>query len=167
MKKHLQISLVIVLISSLTFTFSCKEDIDWEAIEIEQIEDFLNKHDLDITPKPSGLYYKDVTVGTGDVAQAYDTVEVYYTGLRLSGIKFDSNVTYDDPLRFVVWDKSYYSLIDGFYEAMTYMKEGGEAFVIIPSWLAYGTRGSGDIPGYTPLIFELELVKIDRGPGSK
>lgn len=167
MKKHLHIILLILLFSSLAFTYSCKEDIDYETIEIEQIEDFLSKHDLDITPKPSGLYFKDITVGIGEVAQALDTVEVYYTGFYLSGIKFDSNVTSDEPLRFVVWDSSYNSLIDGFYEAVTYMKASGEAFVIFPSWLAYGTSGSGSIPGYTPIIFELELVKIDRGPGTK
>ncbi|GEM_PF-2508785 len=167
MKRPIYLKIMMLLIAPVLLTLSCKEDPDWEAREIEQIEDFLAKQDMVISPKPDGLYYKDVVIGTGDVAQAYDTVEIRYSGFFLSGIKFDSNLTYPDPLRFVLWDNSYVSLIDGFHDAVSYMKEGGEAFVILPSWLAYGSGGSGNIPGYTPIIFELELVKIDRGPGIK
>lgn len=167
MKRNLNIYLMAVLISLFVFTLSCKEEnIDWVAMEIEDIETFLEQHNLEITPKPSGLYFSDVTVGEGDLVQPLDTVEIYYSGFYLNGIKFDSNVGDTDPMRFVVWDLST-TIIDGFQEAATYMKEGGEAFVIIPSWLAYGTMGYGNIPGYTPLIFELELVKIDRGEGTK
>lgn len=166
MKKYFHLKLMIVLITSMVITFSCKEEIDWEAKEIEDIEEFLTKQGLDISPESSGLYYKDVTVGTGEVAHALDTVEVYYSGFYLNGIKFDSNIGDTEPFRFVVWDISS-GIIDGFHEAMTFMKEGGEAFVIIPSWLAYGTSGNRGIPGYTPLIFELEMVKIYRGPGTK
>ena len=167
MKRNIRINFSITLILLfLLAVSSCKDEIDWKANEIEEIESFLQQQDMDISPKPSGLYYKDVVVGTGDLVQTLDTVEVYYSGFFLSGIKFDSNVSDPDPMRFVLQENSV-GLIEGFQEAITYMREGGEAFVIIPSWLAYGTLGYGNIPGYTPLIFELELVKIDRASVAK
>lgn len=166
MKNNRNINFAIVLITLLVLGASCEDEIDWEAQEIEKIESFLQQQNLDLSPMPSGLYFKDEVVGTGDLAQALDTVEVYYSGFFLNGIKFDSNVSNPEPMRFVVMDNSA-GIIEGFQEAITYMKEGGEAFVIIPSWLAYGTMGYGSIQGYTPLIFELELVKIDRANTDK
>jgi FKBP-type peptidyl-prolyl cis-trans isomerase FkpA len=166
MKKFLSIKLSIALISSLILIMSCKEEVDYRSIEIADIESFMQRKGLDIIPKQSGLYYMDMTVGTGETAQALDTAEVLYTGYFLSGIEFDSNENDSEPLSFVVWGSST-SMINGFQEAVTYMKEGGTAKVIIPSWLAYGASGYRDIPGFTPLYFELELVRIGRSETAK
>ncbi len=40
------------------------------------------------------------------------------------------------------------------------MKEGGKAILLIPSSLAYGPYGQNSIPGYTPLLFEVELIDV-------
>ncbi len=55
-------------------------------------------------------------------------------------------------------------LIAGFDEGILYMKEGGKARFLIPSSLAYGPGGYYTIPGYTPLLFDVELVKVAPGP---
>ena len=57
------------------------------------------------------------------------------------------------------------ALIAGFDEGITYMKEGGKATFLIPSKLAYGTSGYYTIPGYTPLLYDVQLVKVIPGPG--
>jgi len=158
---------ILCLVSIIVLMGGCKKtEPDYEAIEIEKIKEFMNLRGYDITPKPSGLYFKDIIVGDGDLVQALDTVGVYYSGYFLSGIQFDSNVGSAEPFIFVVQDDQQSWVINGFDEALTYMREGGESLVIIPSWLAYGTTGSSSIPGYTPIIFELELVSIKPGPGS-
>jgi len=45
------------------------------------------------------------------------------------------------------------------------MDEGGKATLLIPSKLAYGTSGYYTIPGYTPLLYDVQLVKVIPGPG--
>ena len=45
-------------------------------------------------------------------------------------------------------------------EGLSYMKKGGKATLIIPSNLAYGSNGTDKIPGYSTLIFDLELISI-------
>jgi FKBP-type peptidyl-prolyl cis-trans isomerase len=44
------------------------------------------------------------------------------------------------------------------------MKEGGKATFLIPSKLAYGTQGNYSVPGYTPVIFDIQLVRVIPGP---
>ena len=58
------------------------------------------------------------------------------------------------------------ALIYGFDEGITFMKAGGKATLLVPSNLAYGASGNGyGIPGYTPLLFDVELVRVKPGPG--
>ena len=54
-----------------------------------------------------------------------------------------------------------YMVIEGFEEGILYMKKGGKATLLIPSYLAYGTSGTyWGIPGYSPIIFEVELLEV-------
>ncbi len=56
-------------------------------------------------------------------------------------------------------------LIAGFDEGISYMKEGGKATFLLPSSLAYGSAGLlYQLPGYTPLLYDVELVKVSPGP---
>lgn len=56
------------------------------------------------------------------------------------------------------------TLISGFDEGITYMNEGGKAMFLIPSFLGYGNSGYY-MPSYTPILFDVELVKLKPGPG--
>jgi FKBP-type peptidyl-prolyl cis-trans isomerase len=85
-----------------------------------------------------------------------------YTAKFLNGNIIDTNVGTSDTLIFPVAENY---LIQGFDEAITYMKEEGKALLLIPSSLAYGTTGYFSIPGYTPLLFEVYLTRIVKGPG--
>jgi FKBP-type peptidyl-prolyl cis-trans isomerase FkpA len=162
MKRNIRNSAMIVIMILVVIMGSCKKNQNFDDEQIEEIEKFMVERGFDITPTESGLYYQDIVVGGGEQVNPLDTVEVIYTGYYLNGIQFDSNVG-KEIFRFVVQDYVP-AVIEGFDEALTYMREGGESIAIIPSWLGYGSRGSGAIPGYTPIFFQLKLVNIVGGP---
>ena len=103
-----------------------------------------------------------------------DTVTVNYTGKTLSKKIFDTSIEQIakdngifnagrkyQPLRYAV---GYGYTISGFEFAISMMHAGEKATVIFPSRLGYGTQASGGIPANSPLIFELDLVQIKKGP---
>jgi FKBP-type peptidyl-prolyl cis-trans isomerase FkpA len=152
--------LTVVLMISL---ISCDPSKKYIKEENSKIQDYLNLNtNLNFDLKPSGLYYLEVTAGTGRQAVTHDTAYVKYTGKLLDGTIFDTNVGRADTLVRPV-NEGY--LISGLDEGITYMKQGGKALLLIPSKLAYGSYGSYPIPGYTPLLFDIELVKVKAGPG--
>ena len=106
----------------------------------------------------SGLKYSDLKVGTGDTAKKGDTVEVHYTGWLKNGKKFDSSLDRGKPFSFQLGAGR---VIKGWDEGVAGMKVGGKRKLIIPSKLAYGEAGAGDvIPPNAELTFEVELLKI-------
>ena len=124
------------------------------------IQNYLEKNpNLQYELQPSGLYYMDVEEGSGVVPVKSDSAWMYYTGRFLTGMIFDSNIQNPQPYGFLVDEGE---MIAGIDEAITKMKVGGKAMVLIPSSLAYGSTGDyyGYIGGYTPLLFEIELVRI-------
>ncbi len=112
--------------------------------------------------KPSGLYYIELQAGTGREPIEKDTISFRYTAMYLNRVVFDSNVAATAPYMAIV---GAYQIIPGLDEGVRYMKEGGKARFLTPSSLAYGPGGDyyGIIPGYTPLLFEVELVSVKAG----
>ena len=107
---------------------------------------------------PSGLAYIDLVLGTGAEAKAGDRVSVHYTGTFTDGRKFDSSLDRGKPFSFKLGDGQ---VIKGWDEGVATMKAGGKRKLMIPSNLAYGTRGAGGaIPPNTDLVFEVELLEI-------
>ncbi|MBK7627544.1 MAG: FKBP-type peptidyl-prolyl cis-trans isomerase [Bacteroidales bacterium] len=163
MKKNSFISLLIIS-TVLAFTLiSCDPSKKYIEQEEDQIQDYLKSNpNLSFEQKPSGLYYVTIQQGTGIIPVKHDTAYIKYTGRFLSGNIFDTNVGTNDTLSVPV-DEGW--MIQGFDEGITYMKVGEKAQLLIPSKLAYGPTGYYLIGGYTPLLFDLELVKVKRGTG--
>jgi len=114
-----------------------------------------NKSKEGVVTLPSGLQYKILTAGTGPKPTASDTVTCDYRGTLLNGKEFDSSYKRGHPESFQVG-----RVIPGWTEALQLMPVGSKWQLFIPSDLAYGDRGNGDIgPGET-LIFEVELHSI-------
>ena len=106
----------------------------------------------------SGLKYTDIVIGDGDSPQKGQTVVVHYTGTLENGTKFDSSYDRNSPLEFRIGEGQ---MIPGFDEGIQTMKKGGKRKLILPPYLAYGSRGMANvIPPNATLIFEVELVDI-------
>lgn len=112
----------------------------------------------EVTVAPSGLQYSDLVVGTGEPARVGATAVVHYTGWLVDGTKFDSSVDRGTPFNFVLGQRQ---VIQGWDEGVGSMRVGGKRKLTIPSDLAYGDLGAGQIipPGAT-LVFEVELLEV-------
>ena len=111
----------------------------------------------------TGLQYEDFSVGTGLVVKKGDVVEVHYIGWLYNdgqkGAQFDSSLPRGELFAFKVGSGM---VIRGWDEGLVGMKVGGKRLLLIPSDLAYGSRGAGGvIPPNATLLFEVQLVKIE------
>jgi FKBP-type peptidyl-prolyl cis-trans isomerase len=107
---------------------------------------------------PDGLQYKVLSPGTGKKPAETDTVLCNYKGTFLDGTEFDSSAQAGKPVPFEVKN-----VIPGFKEVLQLMPVGSKWQVFIPSNLAYGERGAGNVIGpNATLIFEIELVSIQE-----
>jgi FKBP-type peptidyl-prolyl cis-trans isomerase len=106
---------------------------------------------------PSGLYWKDITVGTGAEAVRGSTAAVIYTGWLANGNKFDGNENTGKPYAFPVGQRR---VIDGWDEGCGHAGRG-KRLLVIPPPLGYGPTGAGSIiPGNATLVFAVELVDV-------
>ena len=109
-----------------------------------------------VTTTRSGLQYKVLVKGEGEVPQKTDKVQVHYEGRLIDGTVFDASKKHGDkPLEFRA-DQ----VIAGWTEALTMMPVGSKWQLYIPYKLAYGNRNQGQIKPYSTLIFDVELVGI-------
>ena len=108
---------------------------------------------------PSGLQYKVLVKGNGEVPKTTDKVLVNYEGRLIDGTVFDASKKHGDkPAEFKPSQ-----VIKGWTEALTMMPVGSKWELYIPYELAYGERNTGSIKPYSTLIFTVELVGIDNG----
>lgn len=144
----------LVLVSAFLSVWLCSACERETATEKEYrlLQEYLIEHSIDVQPTYSGLYYIELREGIGADAKGGDVVRVKYKGTFLDGSVFDSGT-----FTFTI---GYGEVIRGWDEGINYMKEGGKALLIVPSALAYGAAGRGNIPGYSTLIFEVELLNI-------
>ena len=127
---------------------------------INEANQFLseNKKKAGVITLPSGLQYEILTAGTGPKPVATDEVTVHYKGTLTNGKQFDSSYDRGEPTSFVL-----NQVIPGWTEGLQQMPVGSKYRFFIPYNLGYGERGAGqDIPPYSTLIFEVELVKIGK-----
>lgn len=150
----------LLLLSALVMT-SCNSTDKLEKQQQEEIQQFLDDNpDLHFTLKKSGLYYLEMVPGSGDFAATHDTAYLFYSIYYLDGTQVDSNFGTSDTCLFPV-DEGW--VIKGVDEAVTYMHEGGYCKIIVPTDIGFGNSGY-PYPAYKPLLFELYLARLVRGP---
>ncbi|MRI01032.1 FKBP-type peptidyl-prolyl cis-trans isomerase [Kriegella sp. EG-1] len=117
-----------------------------------------NKKNENVISTESGLQYEIIKEGDGQIPVASDRVKVHYTGMLIDGKVFDSSVERGEPASFGVS-----GVIKGWTEALLLMPVGSKWKLFIPQELGYGARGAGggEIPPYSTLIFEVELLGIE------
>jgi peptidylprolyl isomerase len=106
---------------------------------------------------PTKLETKDLIVGPGPVAKAGQSVTVNYVGVLFKGGKeFDASWKRKEPFTFTLGNGS---VIKGWDQGVAGMKVGGRRELVIPSNLAYGSKGGGaSIPPNAPLVFVVDLL---------
>ena len=122
-------------------------------------EDYLvvNGKKTGVQTTSTGLQYKSNVEGTGIAPDKNDKVTVHYHGTTIDGVVFDSSVDRGKPATFGL-----NQVIPGWTEGLQLMKEGSKYTFYIPQGLAYGSRAQGKIEAFSTLIFEVELIKVEK-----
>ena len=116
-----------------------------------------NKTKEGVVTTESGLQYKIIKAGKGEIPTKSSTVKVHYKGTLIDGTEFDSSYSRNAPTSFRA-DQ----VIKGWTEALTMMPVGSKWELYIPQELAYGARDAGKIKPFSALIFEVELLEIEK-----
>ncbi|SDG09989.1 FKBP-type peptidyl-prolyl cis-trans isomerase FklB [Dyadobacter soli] len=128
------------------------------AVVRKEGEKFLeeNKKKEGVVTTESGLQYQIIKTGDGPKPTATDKVKTHYHGTLPNGTVFDSSVDRGEPVEFPV-----NGVIKGWTEALQLMPVGSKWKLFVPYQLAYGERAAGpQIPAYSALVFEVELLEI-------
>ena len=125
----------------------------------EDGEKFLAENALreGVTTTESGLQYEVIKMGRGKKPAATDRVKVHYHGTLIDGTVFDSSVERGEPIVFGL-----NQVIKGWTEGVQLMPIGSKFRFYIPEELGYGAQNAGSIPPYSTLIFEVELLGIEK-----
>ena len=139
--------------------------------EPAEIANYVKSHNITVNPNPNGVYIVVKQKGNGAKVAAGKKVSINYTGRLLDGTMFDSSVESDakeggiymanrtyEPLTYVVGQMS---LIRGWEEGIMGQPAGSKLQLVIPSNMAYGPQRAGNIPPYSPLVFDLDIVSVE------
>lgn len=119
-----------------------------------------NANPVATIPDATELQINDVQVGTGATAEVGDTVSVEYVGALTDGTVFDASENHGQPFSFTLGAGG---VIQGWEQGILGMKEGGQRVLIIPPQLGYGPQGNGPIPANATLLFQVQLVGVQKG----
>jgi FKBP-type peptidyl-prolyl cis-trans isomerase FkpA len=134
---------------------SCKtySDDDKKIIETK-IENYIKKSTIKYQKSESGLYYIIEHQGEGEFIKITDEVSFNYVGRFLNGEIFDGQFK-SKAITFEVT-----KLIEGWKEAMLYLKKGGKAKLIVPPYLGYGDYDLEEIPKNSILLFDISILDV-------
>lgn len=107
----------------------------------------------------SGLRYEILEPGSDERPTLSDVVFANYTGTFVDGTVFDTSEDLGVPVEFEL-----NGVIEGWQEGLQLIGTGGRIKLYIPGDLAYGDSGNRNIPPAKPLIFDVELVRVQRSP---
>ncbi len=135
-----------------------KDELEF-VIEQQKIEEFISQGMDKFSVTPTGLYYSVLQEGNGDQADFGQSVLIHYEGFKLDGTKFDSTRDRKSWFEFILGNEG--QVIKGIEEGLFLMNEGSKYKFVIPSYLAYGEKGTinGVIEPNTPVVYIVELIK--------
>lgn len=128
--------------------------------EPSKIKEYIKKNNINAEPKESGLYYLEMQNGKGESAVPGDMITIHYSIYNIDGMLIESSYSYGQPLSYIYGTSE---MIAGIEEAISYMKVGGSARIIVPSQLGFGEiKISDDLPANSTLIIDLEFVDLKK-----
>lgn len=107
----------------------------------------------------TGVRIRDLVMGDGEPAQPGDKITVHYVGTLTDGKVFDSSLDRNAPLELVLGQGQ---VIRGWEEGLEGMRVGGKRELVIAPDYAYGSQGIGPIPPNSTLIFEVQLLDVEK-----
>lgn len=135
-----------------------KEDKLMAEKEKMLIEEYVQKEQITESPSSTGLYYIETKKGTGKNITEKSKLKLSYKGYFINGMNFGTGNENGDQIEV---DLSEHKVILGWEEGLLKMSKGTKAKLIIPSGLAYGSKGmSQQVPPFSTLIFEIEVIDV-------
>lgn len=131
---------------------SCKKDTPQEDIDEQLIQEYIAANNLETTKTESGLHYIIYDEGNDNRPDYYSFIMATYKGYLLDGSVFDDG---SQELQ-----TQLANMIPGWIEGLQLVGEGGRMLLIIPSKLGYGGVEKVNIPEYSVLVFEVNLLKV-------
>ncbi len=127
--------------------------------EQKQVQQYINKHFKIQIPLADGAYYEKLKTGNGPAIENGKLLTIRYKGFFMDGRLADYTPD-DTPFEFLYGDKE--QLVPGLQQGISCLRKGDIAKFILPSHLAFGEQGSstGNIPPYTPLVYEVEIIDV-------
>jgi peptidylprolyl isomerase len=149
-----------MLLMSVVFV-SCLKEKDYRTQEDELVElaKYIKENNITATPTWTGLYYIENQVGEGVGLEYYDTAVFGFKAKRTDGQLLESSEG-KGPATVIVGGSN---LIYGVTEALGYMRQGGKSTAIIPSMLGYGAIQFENLPAYSTIVYEIELLEVKPG----
>lgn len=145
--------LITMIVCGLGLTSCSKDEDNYEQQCKEYLDKNAKREGVKVTS--SGLQYEVLEDGNGKSPSATDIVRCHYEGRLINGTVFDSSYKRGEPSEFAL-----NQVIKGWTEGLQLMKEGSKFRFYIPYYLAYGSRGVGNIHPYAALIFDVELIEV-------
>lgn len=151
-------SVFIILSVFVLFSLSCEKTDIYSAYsqlqeDIQKIDEYLTENNITAIRSSSGLRYIIVDEGLGSNPVRGNLVKVSYVGTLFDGTVFDQGT--------ISYTHGVGQVISGWDEGLSYIGERGEITLYVPSVLAYGNRGKGDLIGPNEnLIFDIELLSV-------
>jgi FKBP-type peptidyl-prolyl cis-trans isomerase len=127
-------------------------------LEPQELAEYLERQEITVSPAESGLYYIEEERGSGPIVKDGDRIKAHFIISTITGSQLYSSYDVGEPLEIEI-GRTFDN--DGVTEALRKMRDGTKATVIVPSSLAFGPEGRGEmVPPYTTMIYEIEVVEF-------
>lgn len=131
---------------------------EMKSKEQSSLENYLKSANITVAPLPSGLYYIETQKGNGQKPKKGDYAKLHFKVSTIDGKVLYSSYDQGQPM---MWEIGQDFDNKGVTEALNLMSKGTKASIIVPSSLAFGEQGRGQmVPPYTTLLYDLELTDI-------
>ncbi len=164
--KHIVTGLILIFAGAALFSCQDNDLEERRQAELQKLNNYIEENYPDLEPTASGLYFIELEEGTGDSIQVNDRVQFFFDMWTLDTLTVAQSGRYE-PLEVNVLPPSQLGSsaqsieqMLGLHEALSYMKKGSKARLILPSQLAFGQYGNYSVGGFTSLIMEVEVYKV-------
>jgi FKBP-type peptidyl-prolyl cis-trans isomerase len=134
------------------------KNMELEKEEMAKLAAYVSANQVSVQPSASGIYFLETKKGSGKAPVENGYLTVHYTVNLLGGDQLFSTVEKGEPVDF-----KYGSQFEneGFMEVVGMMREGGKVNAIVPSAMAFGAQGAGNVvPPFSTLYYDIDLVKV-------